>query len=291
MLINSDFKKVFITGYYGFTGKILAARLAKDNYQVIGHDYKGDICDYENLLAYINKTKPDFIIHLAAISTVVNQDEEKLYKINLFGALNILRALKETQIRPRKVIFASSAYVYGINPQRYIAETAYPRPINHYGSSKLAMEYMIATWFDEFPIIITRPFNYTGLGQSLAFLLPKIIKNFQEKRSFIELGNIDVTREIFHVDFVTEIYLRLLESNIHSEIINICSGVGYTITDILEIMNEISGHKPEVKINPEFCRKNEIHRLVGCNKKLIESVGNIPIMPLRKTLSEMYYSE
>jgi GDP-6-deoxy-D-talose 4-dehydrogenase len=290
MMINSNFKKILITGCDGFTGKILAARLSKNNYQVFGNEFKIDISDYKALESYVKKIKPEFIVNLAAISDVVNEDEEKLYKINLFGALNVLRAVEAAKILPRKIIFASSAYVYGNCPQKYISETVCPQPINHYGNSKLAMENMVVTWFDQFPIIITRPFNYTGVGQTLSFLIPKIIRNFQEKKPVIELGNINVTREISDVNFVSEIYSRLLESNIYSEIMNICSGVGYTLNGILEKMREISGHNPEIKVNPYLCRKNEIHRLVGCNQKLSDKLGVMTSAPLNEILQKMYYA-
>ncbi len=288
MTINSGSKKIFITGCDGFTGKVLAARLSKNNYEVFGNECKIDISDYKALENYIKKIKPEFIVHLAAISGVVNEDEEKLYKINLFGALNVLQAVEAAKILPRKIIFASSAYVYGNRPQKYISETVSPQPINHYGNSKLAMENMVATWFDQFPIIITRPFNYTGVGQSLSFLVPKIIRNFQKKKPVIELGNINVTREISDVNFVAEIYSRLLESNIYSEILNISSGVGYTLNDIVEKIREISGQNPEIKVNPDLCRKNEIHRLVGCNQKLSDKLGVMTAAPLNEILQDMY---
>lgn len=291
MLANSVGKKVFITGCSGFTGKILASQLAKDNYQVFGNEYNGDIADYQNLLAYVKNIKPDFVVHLAAISGVVNQDEEKLYKINLFGTLNLLQALDEAKVQPQKIIIASSAYIYGNCSQQFIPETVCPQPINHYGASKLAMEHIVSTWFDRFPIIITRPFNYTGVGQSFSFIIPKIIDNFREKKLLMELGNIAVTRDISDVNFVVEAYARLLNSNIDSEIFNLCSGLGYTITEILDLMAKISGYTLEIKINPDFFRKNEIHRLVGSHKKLFDAVGEIPIVPLQKTLQHMYESE
>ena len=194
----------------------------------------------KNLLQTVKIIQPDYVVHLAAIAHVVNYNSEYFYKVNLFGTLNLLQALADAELNPKKIIIASSAYVYGNCSQEYIDEAVCPQPVNHYGASKLAMEHLVSTWFDRFPIIITRPFNYTGMGQSAEFLIPKIIENFQSKKSFIELGNMDVTRDISAVNFVIEVYLRLLRSNLHSEIFNICSGTGYTIKEILAMMSKIS---------------------------------------------------
>lgn len=291
-------KKVLITGYSGFTGKLLGAHLTENNFQVFGlvvndpvdaNEYKTDITNYEDLLRTVKKIQPDYVVHLAAIAHVVNSDPEYFYKVNLFGTLNLLQALADTGLNPKKIIIASSAYVYGNCPQEYIDEAVYPQPTNHYGASKLAMEHLVATWFDRFSIIIIRPFNYTGTGQSAGFLIPKIIENFQSKKSYIELGNMNVTRDISAVNFVIEVYLRLLKSNLHSEIFNICSGTGHNITDILAMMSKISGHEIEVKLNAEFSRKNEIYHLVGSNKKLFAAIGQVPVIHLSEILENMYF--
>lgn len=298
MIMNN--KKVLITGYGGFTGKLLGERLSKCGYKIFGltvnepnfdFEYKIDMTHYDQLCQVVTKIRPDYVIHLAAISAVTHQNLELFYRVNLFGTLNLLEALAEARVEPQKIVIASSAYVYGNTLEAKIAETVVPQPINHYGASKLAMEHMVATWFERFPIIITRPFNYTGRGQEPTFLIPKIVRAFREKSLSLELGDITVVRDISDVNFVLDVYSRLLESNIHSEIFNICSEEGYAVKDILAMMNEISGHDLKIKFNPSFSRKNDIPQLVGSNKKLFASLGEIPIIALNETLKIMYLSK
>jgi nucleoside-diphosphate-sugar epimerase len=112
-----------------------------------------------------------------------------VYDINFFGTLNILDALVELGQRPAKIVLASSANVYGNPPVEVIDESVCPMPVNHYAISKLAMEFMARTYFDRLNILITRPFNYTGVGQGDNFLIPKIVRHYQEGKTEIELGN------------------------------------------------------------------------------------------------------
>lgn len=293
----SNIGKVLITGCNGFTGKHLTAQLRAQNYQVYGicskasnspDVYKADITDIADIRSVLENMQPDFVIHLAAVTNVANQDNETFYRVNLLGTLNLLTALHEAHVSPQKIIIASSANVYGNSPVACLAETIYPKPVNHYGNSKLAMENMVSTWFDQFPIIVTRPFNYTGVGQDPDFVIPKIVAHYRAKNTEINLGNIAVVRDLSDVNFVVQSYIQLMQSNSHSEIFNICSGVGYSIKDILQLMQEIAGYAIQVKSNPDFFRRNEIKQLIGDNSKLFACIGKIPIIPLQETLKKMY---
>ncbi|SNR24616.1 UDP-glucose 4-epimerase [Maribacter sedimenticola] len=295
--MEEPFKKtVLITGIGGFTGVHLEAEMTKIGYRVFGttnsialkeNHYQCDILNKECLLKVVSIVKPNFIIHLAAISFVASKDVTAIYNTNILGTLNLLECLDELKLDIKKVLLASSAAIYG-NIEGVLNESLCPKPVNHYGNSKLVMENMVASYYNKFEIIIARPFNYTGIGQNNSFLIPKIVQHFREKNSTIKLGNLHTFREYNNVSSFSEIYIKLLNSSFHSDKVNICSGSTYSIGEILGMLEKITGHYLKVEVNPLFIRKNEIVELKGSTDKLFNILGgSIKFKTLETTLSEM----
>ncbi|MBW8242650.1 GDP-mannose 4,6-dehydratase [Muricauda oceani] len=290
-------KTVLITGITGFTGAHLESFFSEKGYNVHGttnskplknNHTQCDILEYDEMAKVLKKVKPELVVHLAAISFAATKDIPKIYDTNVRGTINLLDALVENVPQVEKVLIASSAAVYG-NIGTQLSEEMCPRPINHYGNSKLAMENMATNYFDKLDIIITRPFNYTGKGQENHFLVPKIVKHFKEKKKEIELGNLNTFREYNDIRLLQESYEKLLFSSFRSGIVNIASGRTYSINEILEIMAELTGYHIKVGVNPEFVRKNEIHELKGSPKKLQGIIGKLDsVFLLKDTLKEMY---
>ncbi len=288
-------KRVFITGIEGFTGRALQRYLLSRGYLVSGSSldtpdtpYRVDISDLDSIRDALADYKPDYIIHLAAISFVAHSNNEDFYKINTIGTENILKAAKD--ISAKRVIVASSAAVYGQREESVLDESLCPTPSNHYGASKYSAERIASNYFDDMSIVITRPFNYTGEGQSENFLIPKIVKHYAEGKRVIELGNLDVIREFNDIDFVCRVYERLLKCDCNSLAVNICSGRGVALMDIIEIMNRVAGYEIEVRVNPKFVRANEIKKVVGSPELLHSLIGDIEPKPLEDTLKEIYES-
>ncbi len=294
-----NLKKVAITGYDGFTGTYLAKALRLKDYIVCGivnrnpennEEYQADVTNLEELLIVFDEIRPDYVVHLASITNVEHQQEKDFYEVNLFGTLNLLKAIQKLNLKIKKILISSSANVYGNSPMEYLDEKVCPLPVNHYANSKLAMENMVRTWFELLPIIITRPFNYTGPGQPIHSVIPKIVYHYQGKKAQIELGDIEVIRDFSDVRFVVESYIKLIESTKQSEIFNICSGIGHSICSIIKIMDQISGYKMQILQDSGLLRKNDIKKLIGVNHKLLNAVGKIKIYPLEETLINMYNS-
>lgn len=287
--------KILITGIDSFTGKHLSRHLEKSGFNVYGtslfdggdRKYKCDITQKNQIIDVLNIVEPDYFIHLSGISYAAHGNSEDFYKVNTIGTTNILNAFLELKLNPKKIVLASSATVYGNQGLEILDESLCPKPANHYGASKYAMECLTKGYFSKLPILITRPFNYTGVGQTGNFLIPKIVSHFKEGKRVIELGNLDVSREFNDVNFVCEVYKRLLKCNVDSTIVNICSGRGIKLLNIIKIMNKIGGYEIEVRINPDFVRTDEIKSLTGSYEKLFEIIGEVKQDTLEKTLRSM----
>lgn len=294
-------RRVLITGATGFTGRYLAREFKGAGYETYGlarkieslseYDflYECDLNSVDGLLHVIEKVKPQYVVHLAAIAFVAHGDADEIYRTNIVGTRHLLEALRKSTIKPDAVLLASSANVYGNAHEQMLTEDVTPAPANDYAVSKLAMEYVASLYREWLPIIITRPFNYTGVGQSKSFLLPKIIDHFQRKVQVIELGNLDVARDFSDVRFVVDVYRRLLETPIAiGGTFNVCSGRSHTLQEVLQLMREISGHNIEVKVNPAFVRASEVKNLLGSRQKLEEVIGPIRSKSLTEVLKWIY---
>lgn len=290
--------RVLLTGARGFTGEPLRRTLEQAGYEVIGTvlekagpgEVALDLTSAEQCVDVVARVRPDYVIHLAAISFVPHADAADFYRVNVVGTTHLLEALSRSKHEPLKVVLASSANVYGNIGGASIAETQPFAPASHYAASKMAMETMAATYFDRLPIVMTRPFNYTGVGQSTSFLVPKIVSHFARGEHVIELGNTDVERDFADVRMVVDVYRRLLSSDIRSARLNVCTGIATSLTNVIRLMEEIAGYEIDVRVNPAFVRRNDIKQLTGDPAALIQAIGPLDIVPLRETLAGMYHA-
>lgn len=291
--------KILITGINGFVGKILKQALGDRGHLVYGLDISSDsehvfAVDIRNYLAVketVLKIDPDLIIHLAAISRVDFENVNDIYEINVNGTLNLLKtcALAKNKI---PFIFVSSSQVYG-NPNlkdgQMIREEFLLVPVNHYGASKAAAENIALAFHREngLPLTIVRPFNHTGAGQTVNFVVPKIVKAFKMKNQELHLGNIDTIRDFLDVRDVVNAYVKLIENFKDGEIINIASGKGIVIREIIGLLENISGHKINIKHKDQLMRGSEINALIGDSSKLQNNFNWHPQYSFEDTLKWM----
>ncbi len=274
--------KILLTGAAGFTG-----RFFKSAAEAAGHlvmPLLADLTDKVDVASEVMHVQPDVVVHLAAISFVGHADDTAFYGVNVVGSMNLLAALAVLPVKPSKILLASSANVYGNCDASPITEEQPVSPVNHYAMSKLAMEHMARTYLDRLPIVITRPFNYTGPGQAPNFLIPKLVDHFARRAPAIELGNLCVEREFNDVRMVCDAYLALLEKGQPGEIYNVCSGQSHSLQKVIEMLTEITEHQLDVRVNPAYVRANELHRLSGNAHKLLTSTGQLPKYTLHETL-------
>ena len=294
--------KVLITGATGFTGRYLAPKLAAAGYDVHGTAQCGDRGDVDGIATLhsvdltdlkaveqvVRDVSPAKVVHLAAIAFVGHSDIAEMYRTNILGTRNLLEALASASDRPAAVLIASSANIYGNSRSGKLDESVPPSPANDYAVTKVATENLVALYHDRLPLIVTRPFNYTGIGQSTDFVIPKIVDHARRRAATIELGNLDVERDFSDVRSIADIYRRLLDCPAAiGGTFNICSGRHYSLAEVIALIEEISDHKMRIAVNPAFVRKNDVHTLYGDNARLSDTIGQLDMPPLRHTLQWM----
>lgn len=294
-------KRILVTGANGFTGQHLLERLARDGHELHGlmrnnadvpHPllaaaYVADLRRLADLEDVIGQARPDWVIHLAAIAFVAHGNAAELYATNILGTRNLLQALAGPH-RPEAVLLASSANVYGNRREGVLDESLTPEPANDYGITKLSCEMLVQLFADRLPIITARPFNYTGLGQSEQFIVPKIIAHAKARAEVIEVGNIDVRRDFSDVRAVVDSYVRLLETPAAvGGLFNVCSGHARSLAEVIEIVEGMSGHRMDVSVNPAFVRPDEVKSLCGSKVKLESLIGELTMPPLEETIAWM----
>jgi nucleoside-diphosphate-sugar epimerase len=277
--------RILLTGAEGFTGRHLLNQAKSLGHEVIA--LKTDLTDSEAVFSEVQAVRPSHVLHLAAISAVTHADEEAFYRVNLFGTQNLLKSLCALPEAPLKVLLASSANIYGNALESPISEDCCPKPVNHYALSKLAMELMSTSFMQRLPIVVARPFNYTGVWHDNRFVVPKIVEHFQQRAAEIELGNLDVLREYNDVRMVCQAYLDLLGLGLVGEAYNIASGRAVALKTIISTLEEITNHNIIVKVNPAFVRANEINILFGSSRKVESLLGPLKHPSLKDTLSWM----
>ena len=290
-------QRVLVTGSEGFTGRYVCNEFAGAGWEVWGAGVQPkpgnprylniNLLQPQTLGPIGELVQPHVVVHLAASAFVAEADPSAFYTVNLLGTRHLLEALSTATTPPLCTILASSANVYGNSTLKVLEETAVTQPANDYAVSKLAMEYVAKTYMARLGIVITRPFNYTGVGQEPRYLIPKIVNHFQERALHIELGNIHVARDFSDVRDIARAYRLLAEAQPHGETFNLCSEESTALETFIRMASEITGHNIEVRVNPDFVRANEVKTLRGCSNKLESFTGRARRHAMRDTLEWM----
>ena len=286
-----------ITGIEGFTGPYMAAELERLGYQVKGisrnpapgrDNEVADILDADAIGAVMKRLQPQVIVHLAGVSHVAHRDGSAIYQANIMGTRNLLEALTELEAVPKSVLLPSSAHVYGASSSFLLEETSPMAPFNDYAISKVAGEHVARLYMDRLPIMLTRPFNYTGVGQSPSFFVAKVIDHARRGSTDLRLGNLDVERDFTDVRDLVRCYGMLIEQGCRGQVVNICSGVPTSLRRVIETVSEISGLEFAIESDSELIRSHDVDRLAGSNAGFTALTGGIAFRPLRETLQWMF---
>ncbi len=294
--------RVLITGVNGFVGKYLAKELQEKGYSVSGIgmgqfdlpgvDYQDvNILDRTALEQAMEELEPDIVFHLAGIASVSHswRDPKTSFEVNVIGTINLLESLKGREVRA--IVYVGSSEIYG--PGRRLgekfSESTSPNPQNPYATSKYAAERISLQLGQMYklPVIITRPFNHIGVGQTEGFVVPDFARQIIEaskRDESIRVGRLDVYRDFTDVRDIVRAYRLLAEKGQPGETYNICSGVGRKISDILDLMRTEYGNL-DVELDESKMRPVENIYSVGDNGKMRAAIGWEPLYPIEDSLS------
>lgn len=297
--------KVLVTGAAGFIGSYVVRALVKENYSVIALDnlstgnevnlvsdvpfYKMDITNNE-LEAVFRIEKPDYVIHLAAQSSVLNSMINPLEdcQANLVGTLNILQLCKKFEVK--KCIYASTAAVYG-NPSIIpVKEESKLATLSFYALSKLSAEKYVQLYENLFGLksCILRFSNVYGPMQAGGVITGILNRLLNGENPVIFDGN--QTRDFIYVKDVATACIQSLIVD-KTGIFNISSSTEISIQQVYEELSKLTG----VESNPiyESLRDGEIERSVLSNEKAIASLKWSPTYSFVDGLEETitYYAD
>jgi nucleoside-diphosphate-sugar epimerase len=292
-------KRVLITGANGFIGKNLCERLHSMGSDFmamvtapIGKPYRQftanlDECDKieMNLSAY----KPDIIIHLAGVASPTFNNSSYIYEVNTIGTDRLLTSIKSLKLHPTVVII-STAGIYGNQPSELYREDLLPAPANHYSCSKYAMECLSRNFSDDIKIVILRPFNIIGAGQSETFIVPKLAKAFANREAIIHLGNTKPLRDFVDVAKLVDVMVKIIQTPPSVEVLNVCTGVGHSIDNVIDALSELTDFSPKIITEKAYLRSNEVWRLVGDPTRINEYMGDSLYIDLRELLGNILIS-
>jgi len=280
-------KTILVAGGAGYIGSHMVYRLIEKGYDVVVADnlstgfrqavhpqarfYQGDTRNREFLRTLFQKESIDAVIHMDAFSIVPESMEDplKYFDNNVIGVITLLEVMQEFKID--KIIFSTTASVYGAPEQVPITEDAKKLPINPYGESKLMME-RIMHWVDQssdIKYVALRYFNAAGahpnglIGEAHAketHLIPNILKAALDSSLTFNIFGDDYNtpdgtnvRDYVHILDLADAHilaLKYLEDGGNSTAFNLGSSQGYSVKEILEEARNVTGKKIAAQVSP-----------------------------------------
>ena len=306
--------KIFVTGADGFIGSHLVEKLVNLGFNVKALVYynsfnnwgwldeidpkikkdveiiPGDVRDYE--LIKIALKNCNFVFNLASLIGIPYSYKAPSSYIdtNIKGILNIMNACNEYNIS--KIIHTSTSEVYG--SAKYIPMDEM-HPLNAqspYAASKIAADQLALSYNKSFgtPVSIIRPFNTYGPRQSLRAIIPTIITQFIDKKiKKIKLGNINVKRDFSYISDTVDGFVSTIKAkNISGEVINLGNGEEVSISEIIDLVSEITMQKKKIEISNDRIRnkKTEVKTLCSSNKKARKLLSWKPKFKSKKGFKE-----
>ncbi|HOS39133.1 MAG TPA: GDP-mannose 4,6-dehydratase [Spirochaetota bacterium] len=311
-------KKILITGFSGFVSSYFLEHLSssKESVSILGLDlfhpqfpvdrYRDIECRFEaiNLLHkekvdnLIFQFQPQYILHLASYSSVAfswrNPIESFRNNTNIF--LNLVDTVRDLGIECRLLSIGSSEE-YGNVPEKSIpiTEELETRPVSPYAVARVSQEMLSRVYVDGYgmDIVMTRSFNHIGPQQKELFVVPSFVKQMVEMkkrgltRGVLHTGDVSIVRDFLDVRDVVSAYSALLLHGKRGEIYNVCSGIGRSLRQVVDLIAEKLSLEIEIQEDPKMIRPNDNNIVVGSNEKIKKTTGWMNDIPFEKSIDDI----
>jgi GDP-4-dehydro-6-deoxy-D-mannose reductase len=297
--------RIAITGAAGFVGKWLRwhlDELAGNAVEVVPILHRGsedDIRDRNSVAEAVRAARPDAVVHLAAIAAPAEarRSPHMAWEVNVMGTLNLAPAVLE-HAPDALLVHVGSSEAYGDSfaaAASALDEDAPLLPRTVYGATKAAADLMIGQMtLEGLRAVRFRPFNHAGPGQSADYVVSAFAQQIAliEKGlrpPVIEVGNLDVEREILDVRDVVSAYVRAVArpDAAAGGVFNVAAGRPARIGAVLETLLGLSGAEVEVRVDPGRFRPDEVPTVSGDARRAEELLGWRPRIPLRAMLADV----
>lgn len=286
--------RIFVTGIQGFVGRHLARRLAEAGHEIEGMGLDAgpvegagavavaDLRDADAVLRAVKDASPEVVVHLAGQTSVARSIERpaETVEVNVQGAVHVFEACRVTGVG--RVLLVSSSEVYGEGDSRDgpVAEDARLAPRSPYAASKVAQEVLAESYGRGFglDVVRARPFPHTGPGQDARFVFPSVVRRIALAESgrhppVIEVGDVEVTRDLCDVRDVVAAYEALIERGEPGGVYNVCTGRGTMIREAIAALLEAAEGEVRLEIDPERFRRADVRWIVGDPARIASGVG------------------
>lgn len=312
---------VLVTGGAGYIGSVVVEELLSDGHTVVVYDnlakghrrsvpanvplIESDLLDRARLSEAFREYRIEAVIHMAADSLVGEsvQKPDKYYRSNVAAGLSLLDAMRHAGVK--RLVFSSTAAVYGEPEKQPIEETDVTHPTNPYGETKLAFERALRWYEGAYGIRYAslRYFNAAGATSRCGewhdpetHLIPLVLQAATGQREHVEIYGEDYptrdgtcVRDYIHVVDLARAHVSALQIlGERSAIYNLgCGGEGYSVREVIDVANAITGREIPTKVGPR--RSGDPAVLIASSEKIRRELGWAPqFQDLRKIVDSAW---
>lgn len=311
-------KKFLITGFSGFVSRhfidylenhgvrasvkgidVHSPDLKQSDYKhVILNFDKIDLLDKGRVENIIFEFQPDYILHLASFSSVAFSWKEPniSFQNNTNIFLNLLEAVRKLNLATRILSVGSSEEYGNVEAEDMPLTEDHPlNPVSPYAVARVSQELLSKIYAHGYglDIVMTRSFNHIGTHQKEVFVLPSFVKQIVEMKyngaenNKLTTGDVTIIRDFMDVRDVVSAYYKLLTTGAKGDVYNVCSGVGWSLKDVIGKISAILDVDVQISPNPALFRPDDNRIIIGSNDKLRRTTQWTPQHALDDTLLEM----